>query len=48
MRVTGVSVVERFNVATSTLYQRLMDTHAAPGVRSHRNLSMAQENVLLE
>ena len=41
------TVSDRFDVASSTLQDRVAGTHAAPGKRLHRNLSTAEEDVLL-
>ena len=42
------SIAARFHVPQSTLRNRLTDTHATPGLCMPRNLSLIQEDILLD
>ncbi|EIW70990.1 hypothetical protein TREMEDRAFT_26974 [Tremella mesenterica DSM 1558] len=41
-------VAEKFNVPSSTLYDRVTNTHAPRGINTQRNLSVIQETALLD
>ena len=44
---TYAKVAERFEVAASTLHDRMTDRHAAPGQRHSQNLSIEQEGAVI-